>query len=65
METQTITKKKVQFGKGNEVTGWFKVTSGKKTEFKITNDGEVIQTGDNENIHPFLLGLCEMLFTNE
>jgi hypothetical protein len=63
METLTIKTQKLTFGKGNEVTGWFKTTDGQKTEFTITNDGEIKQTGNE--VHPFLLGLYEMLFSNE
>jgi hypothetical protein len=62
--TLNIKSKKLQFGNGNEVSGWFKTTDGERTNFKINNDGEVEHTGNRE-IHPFLLGLYEMLFTNE
>jgi hypothetical protein len=65
METNTITTKKLVFGSGNEVKGWFKTTNGEKTEFTITNDGEIIQKGEPKNLHPFLLGLYEMLFSND
>ncbi len=61
--TLNVKTKKLQFGNGNEVSGWFKTTDGERTNFKIYNDGEVEHTG--KEIHPFLLGLYEMLFTSE
>jgi hypothetical protein len=62
--TLTIKTKKLQFGNGNEVQGWFKTTDGERTDFKIYNDGEVEHTGKKE-VHPFILGLYEMLFLSE
>jgi hypothetical protein len=62
-QTLNIKTKKLQFGIGNEVSGWFKTTDGERTNFKIYNDGEVEHTG--KEIHPFILGLYEMLFTSE
>jgi hypothetical protein len=64
-QTLNIKTKKLQFGIGNEVSGWFKLTNGEKTTFKIYNDGEVEQSGDNKELHPFILGLYEMLFSVE
>jgi hypothetical protein len=61
--TLDIKTKKLQFGNGNEVSGWFKTTDGERTNFKINNDGEVEHTGTE--IHPFILGLYEMLFSIE
>jgi hypothetical protein len=63
METLSIKKQKLSFGKGNEVTGWYKTIDGKKVEFTITNDGELKQT--DKDVHPFLMGLYEMLFSND
>ena len=63
METLSIKKQKLFFGKGNEVTGWYKTIDGKKVEFRITNDGELRQT--DKDVHPFLMGLYEMLFSND
>jgi hypothetical protein len=63
METLSIKKQKLSFGKGNEVTGWYKTIDGKKVEFRITNDGELRQT--DKDVHPFLMGLYEMLFSND
>lgn len=65
MLTTKVTPKKLTFGKGNEVTGWFKSTNGEKIQFTITNDGEVTQTGEEKNLHPFVLGLYEMMFSND
>jgi hypothetical protein len=63
--TLTIKTKKLQFGNGNEVKGWFKTTDGERTDFKIYNNGEVEQSGNKKEYHPFLLGLYEMLFNHE
>jgi hypothetical protein len=63
-QTLNIKTKKLQFGIGNEVSGWFKTTDGEKTSFKIYNDGEVEQSGEKD-LHPFILGLYEMLFSVE
>ncbi len=65
METLTIKTKKLTFGQGNEVSGWFKTTDGERTNFSIKNDGEIEQSGEKKELHPFLLGLYEMLFSNE
>jgi hypothetical protein len=66
MNTLTIKTKKLQFGNNNEVKGWFKLTNGERTDFQITNDGEIKQTGsNNKKIHPFVIGLYEMLFSND
>ena len=67
METLSVTTKRLTFGNGNEVKGWFKLTNGERTNFEITNDGEIKQWGheDETKVHPFLIGLYEMLFTNE
>jgi hypothetical protein len=62
--TLEIKSKRLQFGNGNEVSGWFKTTDGERTNFKIYNDGEVEQSGEKD-IHPFILGLYEMLFSVE
>lgn len=62
--TLEIKSKRLRFGNGNEVSGWFKTTDGERTDFKIYNDGEVKQSGESE-IHPFILGLYEMLFSVE
>ena len=64
-QTLNIKTKKLQFGIGNEVSGWFKTTDGEKTSFKINNDGEIEQTGEKKELHPFLVSLYEMLFSNE
>ena len=64
-QTLDIKTKKLQFGIGNEVSGWFKTIDGAKTKFKIRNDGEVEQSGNPNEVHPFILGLCELLFTVE
>lgn len=63
--TLNIKTKKLIFGTGNEVSGWFKLTNGERTNFKINNDGEIQQTGTQTEYHPFLLGLYEMLFSQE
>ena len=63
-QTLDIKTKRLRFGNGNEVSGWFKTTDGEKTNFKIYNDGEVEQTGEKE-LHPFIIGLYEMLFSVE
>jgi hypothetical protein len=63
--TLEIKSKRVIFGNGNEVKGWFKLTNGEKTNFKINNDGEIEYSGNETEYHPFLLGLYEMLFTSE
>jgi hypothetical protein len=64
-QTLNIKTKKLQFGIGNEVSGWFKTTDGEKTSFKIYNDGEVEHSGNESELHPFILGLYEMLFSVE
>ena len=61
--TLNIKTKKLQFGNGNEVKGWFKLTNGEKTDFKINNDGTIEHTGNE--CHPFIVNLYEMLFTLE
>ena len=63
--TLEIKTKKLQFGNGNEVKGWFKLTNGERTNFNINNDGEIIQSGEKTEYHPFLIGLYEMLFSQE
>lgn len=63
-QTLNIKTKRLRFGNGNEVSGWFKTTDGERTNFKIYNDGEVEQTGEKE-LHPFIIGLYEMLFSVE
>lgn len=63
--TLNIKTKKLQFGIGNEVKGWFKLDNGEKTTFKIYNDGEVEHSGNQNEVHPFILGLYEMLFSAE
>lgn len=63
--TLQIKTKRLTFGNGNEVKGWFKLTNGEKTNFTINNDGEIQQTGTLTEYHPFLLGLYEMLFSQE
>ena len=63
--TLIIKTKKLNFGIGNEVSGWIKLTNGEKTTFKINNDGEVVQSGNKKEIHPFILGLYEMLFSQD
>lgn len=63
--TLEIKTKKVIFGNGNEVKGWFKLTNGERTNFNINNDGEIIQSGEKTEYHPFLIGLYEMLFSQE
>lgn len=60
-----VTPKKLTFGKGNEVTGWFKSTNGEKIRFSINNDGEITQTGQEKTPHPFVIGLYEMMFSND
>jgi hypothetical protein len=65
MEILSIKTKKLTFGNDNEVKGWFKTTNGERTDFNITNDGEIIQSGDKQEYHPFLIGLYEMLFLSE
>jgi len=65
MTTLTIKTKKLTFGEGNEVKGWFKTINGEKTNFSITNDGEINHNSKDKEVHPFLLGLYEMLFSNE
>jgi hypothetical protein len=62
--TLNVKTKKLQFGNGNEVSGWFKTIDGERTDFKIYNDGEVEHTG-KKGVHPFILGLYEMLFLSE
>ena len=61
--TLEVKTKRLQFGSGNEVWGWFKTTDGERTDFRIDNDGAVEHTG--KEIHPFILGLYEMLFNND
>ncbi len=51
MLTTKFTPKKLTFGKGNEVTGWFKSTNGEKIQFTITNDGEITQRGIDHKAH--------------
>lgn len=62
-----ITTQKMKFIGDNEVKGWFKLTDGSKTNFHIQGNGEVKQWGDlnNKDIHPVVIGLMEMLFSNE
>jgi hypothetical protein len=64
-QTLNIKTKKLQFGIGNEVSGWFKTIDGERTNFKIYNDGEVEQSGNKKEIHPFIINLYEMLFSND
>jgi hypothetical protein len=64
-QTLDIKTKRLRFGNGNEVSGWFKTTDGERTNFKIYNDGEVEQTGNKKELHPFIIGLYEMLFSVE
>ena len=63
--TLEIKTKKLQFGIGNEVKGWIKLTNGERTNFKINNDGEIIQSGNEKEVHPFIINLYEMLFSQE
>jgi hypothetical protein len=66
MEQANIIRKKVTFGNDNEVKGWFKLTDGTKTNFEI-NEGELKQwgTATSTDTNPFLLGLLEMLYSEE
>ena len=65
--TTQITTQKMKFIGDNEVKGWFKLTDGTKTNFHIQENGEVKQWGDlnNNEIHPVVLGLLELLFSHE
>lgn len=65
--TTQITTQKMNFIGNNEVKGWFKLTDGTKTNFHIQENGEVKQWGDlnNNEVHPVVISLLEMLFTNE
>ena len=64
--TTQITTEKMKFIGNNEVKGWFKLTDGTKTNFLI-NEGEIKQWGNSNNneVHPVVIGLLEMLFSNE
>lgn len=66
MEHTNIIRKKVTFGDDNEIKGWIKLTDGTKTNFLI-NEGEIKQWGDatSTDTNPFLLGLLEMLYSQE
>ena len=66
MESTNIIRKKVNFGINNEVKGWIKTTDGTKTNFLI-NEGEIKQWGNatSTDTNPFLLGLLEMLYSEE
>ncbi len=66
MSTQ-ITTQKMNFVGNNEVKGWFKLTDGTKTNFHIQENGEVQQwgTSNTDEVHPVVLGLLEMLFSQE
>jgi hypothetical protein len=66
MEHTNIIRKKVTFGNDNEIKGWIKLTDGTKTNFLI-NEGEIKQwgTATSTDTNPFLLGLLEMLYSEE
>ena len=66
MEQTNIIRKKVTFGNDNVIKGWIKTTDGTKTNFHI-NDGEIKQWGNatSTDTNPFLLGLLEMLYSQE
>jgi hypothetical protein len=66
MENTNIIRKKVTFGDDNEIKGWIKLTDGTKTNFLI-NEGEIKQWGNatSTDTNPFLLGLLEMLYSQE
>lgn len=66
MENTNIIRKKVTFGNDNEIKGWIKTTDGTKTNFEI-NGGEIKQwgTATSTETNPFLLGLLEMLYSEE
>lgn len=66
MEQTNIIRKKVTFGNDNEVKGWFTLTDGTKTNFQI-NQGELKQwgTATSTDTNPFLLGLLEMLYSED
>jgi antitoxin component of MazEF toxin-antitoxin module len=63
--TTTIKKKKLTFGNGNEVNGFLTLTNGEKTKFSISNEGELIVSGKQKEVHPYLIGLYEMLFSDD
>lgn len=65
--TTQITTQKFNFIGNNEVKGWFKLTDGTKTNFHIQENGEVKQwgTSNNNEVHPIVIGLLEMLFSQE
>lgn len=65
--TTQITTQKMNFIGNNEVKGWFKLTDGTKTNFHIQENGEVKQWGNSNNneVHPIVIGLLEMLFSQE
>jgi polyribonucleotide nucleotidyltransferase len=65
--TTQITTQKMNFIGNNEVKGWFKLTDGTKTNFHIQENGEVQQWGNsnNDEVHPIVIGLLEMLFSQE